>query len=104
MFETDARDAWLARLEAERVPCGPILDMAETFDHPQIKAREMAVEVDHPAAGKTRVLGFPPKFSETPGVIRRPSPTLGQHTNEVIKDLGKSDEEIRQLRDEGVLA
>jgi len=104
VFETDVRNVWLERLEAERVPCGPILDMAETFDHPQIKARKMAVEVEHPTAGKTRVLGFPPKLSETPGIIRRPSPTLGQHTDEVIRELGKSDEEIRQLRDEGILA
>jgi formyl-CoA transferase len=104
VFETDVRNVWLERLEAERVPCGPILDMAETFDHPQIKARKMAVEVEHPTAGKTRVLGFPPKLSETPGIIRRPSPTLGQHTDEVIRELGKSDEEICQLRDEGILA
>jgi formyl-CoA transferase len=104
IFTKETRDEWLRRLEAENVPCGPILNMAETFDHPQVKNREMAVEVDHPTAGKTRVLGFPPKLSGTPGIVYRPAPTLGQHTDEVIGELGKNDEEIRALRDEGVLA
>ncbi len=63
----------------------------------------MAVEVEHPTPGKTRGLGFPPKLSETPGIVRRPAPTLGQHTDEVIGELGKSGEEILALRDEGVL-
>jgi crotonobetainyl-CoA:carnitine CoA-transferase CaiB-like acyl-CoA transferase len=103
MFTKETRNEWLRRLEAENVPCGPILNMAETFDHPQVKNREMAVEVEHPTAGKTRVLGFPPKLSETPGIVRRPAPTLGQHTDEVIGELGKSGEEILALRDEGVL-
>ena len=103
VFKKDTRDNLIRRLEEEGVPCGPILNMAEAFDHPQIKAREMAVEVDHPAAGKTRVLGFPPKLSGTPGMVRRPAPTLGQHTDEVLKELGKSPEEIARLREEGAV-
>ena len=104
VFKDDTRDTLIRRLEEAGVPCGPILNMAETFDHPQIKARGMAVEVDHPVAGKTRVLGFPPKLSGTPGAVRRPAPTLGQHTDEVMKELGKSDEEIGRLREEGAIA
>jgi crotonobetainyl-CoA:carnitine CoA-transferase CaiB-like acyl-CoA transferase len=77
--------------------------MQEAFDHPQIQAREMAVEVDHPTAGRIKVLGIPPKLSGTPGVVRRPSPLLGQHTDEILKEIGKSGEEIERLRSEGVL-
>ena len=102
-FGSDTRASWLQRLEAEGVPCGPILNMAETFDHPQIKARGMAVDVEHPAAGATRVLGFPPQLSGTPGIVRKPSPTLGQHTDEVMKELGKSAGETGRLREEGIV-
>jgi formyl-CoA transferase len=104
IFGKKPRDEWLALLEKAGVPAGPILDMQETFDHPQIQAREMAVEVDHPTAGRIKVLGIPPKLSETPGVVRRPSPLLGQHTDEILKEIGKSGEEIERLRSEGVLA
>ena len=104
VFVKKTRDEWLSILEEAGVPCGPILNMQETFDHPQIQAREMAVEVDHPTAGRIRVLGLPPKFSETPGEIRRPSPLLGQHTDEILKEIGKSGEDIERLRSEGVLA
>lgn len=104
VFLEKKRDEWLEILEKAGVPCGPILNMKEAFDHPQIRAREMAVEVDHPSAGRIKVLGLPPKLSETPGVIRRPSPLLGQHTDEILLELGKSREEIQLLRSEGILA
>jgi len=103
VFENDSRANWIQCLEAESVPCGPILNMAEAFDHPQIKAREMAVEVEHPTAGATRVLGFPPKLSGTPAIVRKPSPTLGQHTDEVMKEIGKNEEEIGLLRKEAII-
>ncbi len=98
------RDSWIECLRAVNVPCGPIHDMAEAFDHPQIRAREMAVEVDHPAAGKMRVLALPPKMSETPVAVRRPAPLLGQHTDEILRELGKSGEEISRLRETGGVA
>ena len=78
--------------------------MTEAFDHPQIQAREMAVEVDHPKAGRIKVLGVAPKLSESPGKVRRPAPLLGQHTDEILQELGKSGDEIRQLRDSGGVA
>jgi crotonobetainyl-CoA:carnitine CoA-transferase CaiB-like acyl-CoA transferase len=59
----------------------------------------MAVEVEHPAAGKSRVIGVPVKLSATPGRIRRPAPTLGQHTDEILAEIGKSPDEIRELRE-----
>ena len=95
------RDEWLERLNAVNVPCGPIHNMTETFDHPQIQARGMAVEIDHPKAGRMKVLGLPPKMSGTPVAVRTPAPLLAQHTDEILRELDKSDEEIRRLRESG---
>jgi len=95
------RDEWLERLNAVNVPCGPIHNMTETFNHPQIQARGMAVEIDHPKAGRMKVLGLPPKMSGTPVAVRSPAPLLGQHTDEILRELDKSDEEIRRLRESG---
>ena len=104
VFAQRTRDEWVALLDAGGIPCGPILNMAETFAHPQIQAREMSVEVEHPRAGRTRVLGFPPKLSETPVGVRTPAPFLGEHTDEVLREFGKTDAEIRGLRDSGAVA
>ncbi len=104
VFETKPRDHWLELLQGANVPCGPIHNMAEAFDHPQIRAREMAVEVEHPTAGKMRVLALPPKLSESPAKVSRPAPLLGQHTDEILGEFGKSEEDIRRLRESGAVA
>ena len=70
----------------------------------QIEPLNIVTEVDHPTAGRIKVLGLPPKLSETPGGVCRPSPLLGQHTDEILKEIGKSGEDIESLRNEGVLA
>jgi crotonobetainyl-CoA:carnitine CoA-transferase CaiB-like acyl-CoA transferase len=75
---------WQAALDGAGIPAGPVLHHDEVFAHPQVVSREMVVEVDHPAAGRTRTLGSPLKFSETPASIRRPAPLLGEHTQEVL--------------------
>jgi crotonobetainyl-CoA:carnitine CoA-transferase CaiB-like acyl-CoA transferase len=75
---------WQAALDAAGIPAGPVLHHDEVFAHPQVRAREMVVEVDHPTAGRTKTLGSPLKFSETPASIRRPAPLLGEHTDEVL--------------------
>jgi crotonobetainyl-CoA:carnitine CoA-transferase CaiB-like acyl-CoA transferase len=102
-FLTASTADWLARLEAAGVPAGPILAYDQVFADPQVIAREMAVPVDHPRAGPTRVLGIPLKLSATPGRVRRPAPTLGQHTDEVLGELGYDAAAIRDLRSRGVV-
>jgi crotonobetainyl-CoA:carnitine CoA-transferase CaiB-like acyl-CoA transferase len=87
----------IAALEAAGVPCGPINSIAEMAADPQTLAREMVVELDHPLAGRTRALGLPIKLSSTPGGVKRPAPTFGQHTREVLGEFGFSVAEIDSL-------
>jgi len=102
-FERETTAHWLSRLEAAGVPAGPVLTYDEVFDDPQVRHREMVVEVDHPVAGRSRVLGVPIKFTETPASVRRPAPTVGQHSAEILNALGYSLEELARLRAEGVI-
>ena len=103
-FAQQSSDHWLEILEAANVPAGPINDIAQVYSDPQVRAREMMVETDHPVAGRVKNIGIPIKLSETPGRFQRPAPTLGQHTNEVLSDLGCSAGEIESLRSEGVVS
>ena len=89
---------WLQRLDAAGIPCGPIHDYAQVFADPQVAAREMSVDVEHPALGQLRTLGTPIKMSATPLNVRRRAPLLGEHTVEVLRAAGFSDEEIARLR------
>ena len=98
------RGHWLALLEANDVPCGPINDYAQVFADPQVLAREMAVEVQHPTLGPLRTLGSPLKMSATPPDVRRRAPLLGEHTDAVLREAGVSDEEIAALREAGAIA
>jgi crotonobetainyl-CoA:carnitine CoA-transferase CaiB-like acyl-CoA transferase len=88
---------WLAALEAEGVPCGPIHGIADMAAHPQTAAREMVLELEHAAAGATRALGLPIKLSATPGKVTRPAPRLGEHTREVLAEFGFARGEIDAL-------
>ena len=88
---------WIARLEAEGVPCGPIHSIADMAADPQTAARHMVIELEHPRAGRTRALGLPIKLSATPGGVRRPAPVLGEHTREVLEEFGFSTKEIEAL-------
>jgi len=85
------------------VPCGPINSIDKVLTHPQVLEREMVVEVEHPTIGLIKLLGIPMKFSETPGSVHMAPPLLGQHTLEVAKELGYSEEDVAQFRSTGVM-
>ena len=89
---------WLQVLEDAGVPNGPINDLGQVYAAPHVKARDMVEEIDHPIAGITKQIGLPLKLSVTPGSIQSPSPTLGQHTDEVLAEHGFTLNEIEELR------
>jgi crotonobetainyl-CoA:carnitine CoA-transferase CaiB-like acyl-CoA transferase len=80
-----------------------VLDLAEVFVDPQVQAQEMALEIDHPGHGTVRMTGFPIKLSATPARLRRPAPALGEHTDEVLRDLGYEAQRIGALREAGII-
>ena len=95
---------WIRLFEDAGVPVGPVNRIGDMLADPQVAAREMVVEVEHPKAGRTKALGHPIKFSETPGKIERAAPLLGEHTREVLGGLGYSAGEIDRLYAEGAVA
>ena len=94
---------WLAELKAAGVPCGAVRDLAEVYSDPQIIERAMVVASQHPVAGAIRQLGVPVKLGDTPGAVRTPPPVLGQHTRDVLAELGFADSEIGRLREAGAI-
>jgi CoA:oxalate CoA-transferase len=104
VFLTKSYEEWEPLLLAAGIPVGAINSIAEVVDHPQVAARGALVEMDHPRAGKVRMVGAPVRLSETPGSVRTPAPMLGEHTDEVLRDLlGLGADEISALRGAGVL-
>jgi len=94
---------WLELFESNGIPVAPILKVEEALEHPQAAAREMVVSVDHPKLGQIRLTGIPVKLSDTPGVIDLPPPLLGQHTDEILKELGYPVDEIKKFRESGAV-
>lgn len=94
---------WLHLLEQTGVPSGPVLLLDQVYQHPQVRARQMDIEIEHPIADRVHAIGFPVKYSGTPGQIYRPAPVLGQHTLQILESLGISAEECRQLETTGVI-
>jgi crotonobetainyl-CoA:carnitine CoA-transferase CaiB-like acyl-CoA transferase len=79
--------AFAARADAAGVPVAPVLELDEVFEHPQVAARDMLIEFDHPAVGRMRQVGFPIKLAKTPARLRYPPPLFGQHTAEVLAEI-----------------
>jgi crotonobetainyl-CoA:carnitine CoA-transferase CaiB-like acyl-CoA transferase len=96
------RADWTEAFDAAGIPCGPILDYAEAFAHPQAAARTMTVPVQHPLLGEVRNIGTPLKMSATPLDPSRRAPMLGEHTDDVLAWAGYAPDEIEQLRAAGV--
>lgn len=93
---------WIDYLNQAGVPCGPIYSLDQTFADPQVQHQQMLQEIEQPS-GKVKTLGFPLKLSATPADIRRPAPQLGEHTADILRDLGYSPTEIESLRARGVI-
>ena len=96
-FQNSPAHHWVDILEDAGVPCGPINDLADVFSDPQVKEREMLLQVNHPTAGEIKQTGIPIKFSSTPGAIDAPPPMLGQHSQDILLELGYSLEDIQAL-------
>jgi crotonobetainyl-CoA:carnitine CoA-transferase CaiB-like acyl-CoA transferase len=104
LFAGRTRDEWLALFAGRDVCVGPVNDLAEAVSDPQLAARELVVELEHPELGPQRQVGIPIKLREHPGGLRRPAPALGDATRETLAAVGYDDDEIEQLLADGVAA
>jgi crotonobetainyl-CoA:carnitine CoA-transferase CaiB-like acyl-CoA transferase len=95
--------AWAEELSRVGIPAGAINSIDAALAHPQVQARDMVLTVEHPTAGRLRMAGSPIKLSEYTTTVRRPPPTLGEHTDEVLRELGYTAADIETMRQEGVV-
>jgi formyl-CoA transferase/CoA:oxalate CoA-transferase len=103
-FKTKTRDEWFQYLSQFDICVAPVYSLDEVFQDPHVQARQMVVELEHPSLGTVRQVGIGAKLSETPGSVRSLSPRRGQHTDEVLRDLGYSPQQIEELRAQGTVA
>jgi formyl-CoA transferase len=102
-LKTRTTEEWSQVFAEAGVPSGPVLALSEVYQHPHVKARAMDIQVQHPIAGRIHLIGFPVKYSSTPGQMYRPAPVLGQHTCTMLERLGFSPEQCRQFETDGVI-
>ncbi len=94
---------WIKKLDDYGVPCGPINNIGEAWDDPQVIARNMKVTLEHPTAGKIENIGISPKLYKTPGRITRPAPILGEHSTEILEEYGYNKKTISDFIDKKVI-
>jgi crotonobetainyl-CoA:carnitine CoA-transferase CaiB-like acyl-CoA transferase len=97
------RAEWIASLTTAGVPCGSVRSIDEVLTDPQLDARQMIEAVEHASVGPVHVLGVPIKLSDTPGRVHAAPPTLGEHTDHILRSLGFADEEMTKLRESGAV-
>ncbi|GMQ90172.1 MAG: CoA transferase [Gammaproteobacteria bacterium] len=103
LFKGRGSTDWLERLQAAGVPAGPVLNIAQMHADPQAIARQMVVEVPHSRLGRHKTIGAPVKFSATPGAVTNGAPVLGEHTRELMREYGYSDEQTEALIADGTI-
>ena len=96
-------EEWVGVMEKAGVPCGRIRTLDQVLTDPHVDVREMVVERDHPKAGPIKLIGVPTKLSLTPGDVTMPPPTLGQHTMEILKELGYTEGQIKEMEKKGII-
>jgi formyl-CoA transferase/CoA:oxalate CoA-transferase len=102
-LRTRTRDEWLTIFREVGVPSGSVRDVAEVLNDPHLKARAMVAELHHPTIGPIKVIGSPLKLSATPPSVRTPPPTLGQHRDSLLMELGYDREQIVAFQASGVI-
>jgi crotonobetainyl-CoA:carnitine CoA-transferase CaiB-like acyl-CoA transferase len=103
VFTTKGGEEWLKQLREAGIPCGPVNTLEKIVSNPQLLHRDMLIEMDHPTAGRIKIVGIPVKLSESPGKIKSPPPLVGEQTEEILRGLGYSGEDLRRLREEGTI-
>ena len=100
---TRTTDEWIEKIDAAGVPVGPVLTYDQTWEDPQVQARDMVAEVEHPIIGPMKMIAPPTKFSDMEFAVRSPAPWIGQHTAEVLREAGVDDTRIAELFEKGAL-